>query len=151
MAKKKTRYVWDDTNMVWRDKDGEIVTHPRYSLKPADLDNTFIRSYLKAAVHKGGGYLNDWRKTNMGYTLKEIERAVRSYEKAYQDATKSAGSEDSDPLPRLRKRPIKKDSADLKKARTVASILHQYGIRKEGDFRLEKLVEGTRGHKTKEN
>tara|TARA_R100001129_G_C5300347_1_gene242383 strand:+ start:838 stop:1281 length:444 start_codon:yes stop_codon:yes gene_type:complete len=146
MAKKRTRYEWDDANMVWRDGDGNKIDHPRYSLKPASLGNTFIRSYLKAACHKGT-YINDWRKTNMNFTLRQIESAVKSYEKAYRAATKAAGAEDTEPLPRLRKRPIVKDSGDLKKARAVAAILNQYGHRQDGDPRIEKLVDATQTKK----
>jgi hypothetical protein len=146
MAKKRQRFEWDDANMVWRDGDGKEIDHPRYSLKPASLGNTFIRSYIKAATNKTD-YLNDWRKTNMNFTLKQIESAVKDYEKAYRAATKANGKEDTESLPRLRKRPIQKDSTDTKKARQIASMLVQYGARKAEDPRIKGLVDATQTKK----
>lgn len=147
--KKRTRYVWDDHAMVWRDGDGNEVDHPRHSLRPEKLDKTFLRSYIKAATNKTH-YLNDWRKTNMNFSLREIEKAIRGYEKAYQEATKATGKEDTDGIPRLRKRPKVVESQGTKMARDVASMLVQYGFRNEDDVRIQGLVKATRTKK-KEN
>ena len=70
------RLSWDDQEMVWKDSDGEVKEHPRYSQKPASLGSAFLRSYIKAATNKTQ-YLNDWRKTNMNFSLREKRRYRR--------------------------------------------------------------------------
>ena len=141
------RLSWDDQEMVWKDSDGEVKEHPRYSQKPASLGSAFLRSYIKAATNKTQ-YLNDWRKTNMNFSLREIESAVKTFEKAYKAATKAAGKEDTEGIPRLRKRPKSKDSADTKMVREVAAMLVQYGWRNEDDVRIQGLVKATRTKKS---
>jgi hypothetical protein len=82
VANKKGNLSYDLEQCVWR-KNGEVVTHPRYSKVPRSLDGkSFIKSYLRAV--KEGATLNEWIKTNQAYSKDKVQRAAKEFRAIYE-------------------------------------------------------------------
>ena len=96
MPEKKKNLSYNANEMRWEDSEGNIVSHPRYSERPASLEGrAFMKSYLQS-VRKGES-LNTWMKTNQKYSAKDVQAAARKMRKAYQAMARANGTDDTFP------------------------------------------------------
>jgi len=120
---KKLSYNYNDC--VWKNSDGEVVSHPRYGEQPRSLDSKiFFNAYLVAVSKQET--LNDFLRHYNKFSADKVQAAARKMRKAYEEVTAAAGHKASF---ELLKKETKRDNTEMGKA--VANALEKSGIRNE--------------------